>query len=59
MKNSLLSIGVLNPKDSFDFENNLSNNATSIDKFLESTAGLSDLKDIIYKFVKFLSFLLR
>jgi hypothetical protein len=32
-KNSLLSIGVLNPKDAFDFENNLSNNATSIDKF--------------------------
>jgi hypothetical protein len=32
-KDSLLTIGVLNPKDAFDFENNLSNNATSIDKF--------------------------
>jgi len=32
-KNSLFSIGVLNPTENFDFDNNLSNNATSIDKF--------------------------
>ena len=31
--NNLLSIGVLNPTDAFDFVNNLSNNPTSIGKF--------------------------
>jgi hypothetical protein len=34
-----------------DAEMILKHHATNIDTFLESTAGLSDLKDIIYKFV--------
>lgn len=41
----------VNASDLKDAEMILKHHAKNIDTFLESTAGLSDLKDIIYKFV--------
>lgn len=41
----------VNESEILTVEEYASQNANNIDKFLESTVGLSDLKDIIYKFV--------